>query len=85
MSFDARTFETEEIIRMPSSTGHGRASFCPISDPFAPHSIKIKVNIPIRVVPPPPRILLALEDTFRIPHTTTMLTIRARRTLGAGW
>ncbi|OBZ66135.1 Uncharacterized protein C4G3.03 [Grifola frondosa] len=62
---DARTFETEEIVRMPSFESPATQS-----SPARPRSISPPLRYPSGVAsPPPPRIVLfsgALEDTFRI-------------------
>jgi len=76
---DARTFETEEIVCMPSCArqGHQAPQLSPIPSPRA-RSGSRSVS-PIRTSssrssifpPPPPRIVLALEDTFRIPPSSS--------------
>lgn len=69
---DARTFETEEVIRVPDFESTS-------SQPLAPRPRSISPRSQSRpsaesLPPPPPRIVLfsgALEDTFRIPTSSS--------------
>ncbi|KAF4596109.1 hypothetical protein EYR40_008207 [Pleurotus pulmonarius] len=56
---DARTFETEEVIRMPTPRTSAAAA-SPQRRSSSPH------HVPRPRSPQPPMIVLALEDTFRI-------------------
>lgn len=82
---DARTFETEEIVRIPNfeSVSNSRPSTArPRSSSPPPRSSPSLSSSTIeQPLPPPPRILLfsgAFEDTFRVPLDDTLRT-RARR------
>ncbi|KAH9831631.1 WD40-repeat-containing domain protein [Rhodofomes roseus] len=83
---DARTFEKEEIIRMPTPAARPVLETMPIrprsTSPPIPHPASFSSMANIRSSPPPRIVLFsgALEDTFRIPSTSE--TNSRRRALG---
>ncbi|KZT67437.1 hypothetical protein DAEQUDRAFT_673322 [Daedalea quercina L-15889] len=84
---DARTFEREEIIRMPTPATRPSPETMPIrprstSPPFRPISPTAGFPSSIRSSPPPRIVVFsgALEDTFRIPSTSE--TNSRRRVIG---
>ncbi|KAF9493345.1 hypothetical protein BDN71DRAFT_1395278 [Pleurotus eryngii] len=64
---DARTFETEEIIRMPTPRSSATTSTGPTAAASPQHHRSSSPqHMPRSRSPQPPMIVLALEDTFRI-------------------
>ena len=66
---DARTFETEEIVRMPSCAGQQPPPLSPrpsSSQSRSRSSSPSRISQQTMVTPPPPQMVEALGDTFRI-------------------
>jgi hypothetical protein len=73
---DARTFETEEIIRVPTFSPSSPTSTSPPPRPVSSDLSRSPLSLH---PPPPPRIVLALEDTFRIPSSVSPTSPGRRR------
>ncbi|KAG8213134.1 hypothetical protein J3R82DRAFT_11538 [Butyriboletus roseoflavus] len=67
---DARTFETEDIIRIPNVTGRDASrltSSCPLSTSLAqPDATHLSATPPIRQIAQPPRAIRTVEESFHI-------------------